>query len=99
MRFWIVAALLVLACPAQLQSQESGKVSYEGQKVGVVEVVANPKISVDPYRSLIQLKSGDLYSNPSIQNTTSAPKQPRRFSQLKLDANRKPPRLHVTCTM
>ena len=63
MRFWIVAALLVLACPAQLQSQESGKVSYEGQKVGVVEVVANPKISVDPYRPLIQLKSGDLYSN------------------------------------
>jgi len=99
MRFWIVAALLVLACPAQLQSQESGKVSYEGQKVGVVEVVANPKISVDPYRPLIQLKSGDLYSNRSIQNTIYALKQTGRFSQVKLDAKPDPAGLHVTFTL
>lgn len=99
MRFWILATVAVLAFSAQLQSQESSQVSYEGQRVGVVDVVANPKISVDPYRPLIQLKPGEPYSNRSIQNTVYALKQTGRFTQVKLDVKPDPAGLHVTFTL
>src|SRR5207244_8179370 len=60
---------------------------------------ANPKISVDPYRPLIQLKPGEPYSNRSIQNTVYALKQTGRFTQVKLDVKPDPAGLHVTFTL
>src|SRR6476646_10824420 len=46
----------VLALSASSPAQESSKVSYEGQRVATVDVIANPKMSVDAVRPLVQLK-------------------------------------------
>jgi len=39
--------------------QASDKVSYEGQTVAVVDLVANPRISVDSLRPVIELRTGE----------------------------------------
>lgn len=99
MRSWIVAALAVLLFSAPLESQQSSKVSYEGQKVAVVDLVANPKISVDPYRCLVQLKPNEPYSARKVQNTISSLKQTGRFSDVKVGMKPDPAGLHVTFTL
>ena len=62
MRRWIIPILVALAGSSHLESQQtapSSKVSYEGETVAVVDLVANPKISVDSLRLLVQQRSGE----------------------------------------
>jgi outer membrane protein insertion porin family len=99
MRFLIFATLACLVLPAPLESQQSSKVSYEGQKVAVVDLVANPKISVDPYRSLVELKANEPYSDRKVENTISSLKQTRRFTDVKVGVKPDPAGLHVTFTL
>jgi hypothetical protein len=65
MRFWTISILVVFATTSYVecqQARQSNKVSYEGQKVAIVELVANPKISVDSLRSLVQQKTDEPYA-------------------------------------
>ena len=64
MRWWAFPILVALAGSSHLECQESSKVSYDGQRVAAVDLVANPKISVDSLRPLIQQKADEAYSPP-----------------------------------
>ena len=60
MRCWIISILVVLAGASYVRSQqasESDKVSYEGQKVAAVDLLANPKVSVESLRPVVQQKN------------------------------------------
>ncbi len=60
MRCWIISILLVLMGSSYIHSQQaSDKVSYEGQTVAVVDLVANPRISVDSLRPVIEQRTGE----------------------------------------
>jgi hypothetical protein len=52
MRGWLVTILALSISPLCTYPQDtlSGKVSYEGQKVDRIELVADPRISVDSFR-------------------------------------------------
>ena len=56
MRRWVIPIFVALAGSSHLECQQSSKVSYEGQTVAVVDLVANPRISVDSLRPLVQQK-------------------------------------------
>jgi outer membrane protein assembly factor BamA len=75
MRRWIVPVLVAVAsspCSVSAQTSQSNKASYEGQPVATVELVANPKISIEPLRGLVRQLAGEAYSDAQVQETVSA---------------------------
>ncbi|HET6181246.1 MAG TPA: POTRA domain-containing protein [Candidatus Sulfotelmatobacter sp.] len=102
MRCWIISILVVLAGCLYAQCQQasqSNKVSYEGQNVATVDLVANPKISVESLRSWVQQKTNEPYSTAKIENTISALRGTGRFRDVEVDVKPDPGGLHVTFTL
>src|SRR5712692_5512382 len=99
MRWWAFPILVALAGSSHLKCQESSKVSYDGQRVVAVDLVANPKISVDSLRPLIQQKTDEAYSTTKVEGTMSALKETGRFSKVEVDVKPDPGGLRVTFTL
>ena len=102
MRSWVILILVVFWWPSYTQCQQtsqSNKVSYEGQKVAAVELVANPKISVDSLRPLVQQRAGEPYSGSKVADTISALQGTGRFTKVEVDVKPDPGGLHVTFTL
>jgi len=99
MRSWVIPILVVFAWSSFTRSQQtsqSNKVSYEGQKVTAVELVANPKISVESLRPLVQQRAGESYSSSKVADTISALQGTGRFSKIEVDVRSDPGGLQVT---
>jgi hypothetical protein len=95
MRCWIISILLVLMGSSYIHSQQaSDKVSYEGQTVTVVDLVANPKISVDFLRPVIEQRTGEAYSGSKVESTIAALRATGRFTAVKVDV--KPDKFRTT---
>jgi outer membrane protein insertion porin family len=70
--------------------------SYEGQRVGSVELTANPHLNTDPYRSLIVQKAGEPFSNQKVQETIDALNRTDAFSKVELKVQPDPAGLKLT---
>src|SRR5438552_13903466 len=102
MRWWLFPIFVALAGLAHLECQQgtqSNKVSYDGQRVAAVDLVANPKISVDFLRPLVQQKPEEAYSTLKVEGTISALKETGRFSKVEVDVKPDPGGLRVTFTL
>jgi outer membrane protein insertion porin family len=98
----VISILVVLAGSSYVQCQQadkSNKVSYEGQKVAAVDLVANPKISIESLRPLVQQKTDEPYSDSKVGSTISALRRTGRFSNVEVDVKPDPGGLHVTFTL
>jgi len=88
-RAWILILLFAsssgLIPPRLLARQADETVSYEGQKVAVVDLVARPSINVERLRDLIQQKAGEPYSSEKIQDTISMFEQTGLFVMVDLE--------------
>ena len=99
MRSWAIFILVVFGwplCTRCQQTSQSNKVSYEGQKVAAVELVANPKISVDSLRPLLQQRADEPYSASKVADTISALQGTGRFTKVEVDVKPDAGGLHVT---
>jgi len=99
MRSWVILILVVFGWPSHTQCQQtsqSNEVSNEGQKVAAVEMVANPKISVESLRPLVQQRAGEPYSAAKVADTISALQGTGRFSKVEVDVRPGPGGLQVT---
>ena len=102
MRFWTISILVVFATTSCIQGQQASQtnnVSYEGQKVATVELVASPKISVESLRSLVQQKIDEPYAASKIESTISALRGTGRFSNVEVEVKPDPGGLRVTFTL
>ncbi len=102
MRSWVILILIVYGWPSYTQCQQtsqSNKVSYEGQKVAAVELVAYPKISVESLQPLVQQPVGEPYSSSKVADTISALQGTGRFSKVEVDVKPDPGGLKVTFTL
>ena len=99
MRWWALPIFVALAGSSHLEGQQSSKVSYDGQRVTAVDLVANPKISVDSLRPLVQQKPDEAYSTPKVEGTMSALKETGRFSKVEVDVKPDSGGLRVTFTL
>lgn len=102
MRCWLLTIVVALMGLSTLESQQatpSNKVSYDGQNVGAVDLVANPKISVDSLRPLVQQKSGEPYSSAKVKNTIEALNRTGRFTKVQLEVKPDAEGLHLTFTL
>jgi hypothetical protein len=78
MRWWTLPIFVALAGSSYLECQQSSKISYDGQRVAAVTLVANPEISVDSLHPLVQQKPDEAYSTPKVEGTIAALKQTGR---------------------
>jgi outer membrane protein insertion porin family len=102
MRWWLTLIFVALTGWSSVYSQQaipSNKVSYEGQKVAKVDLVANPKISVDSVRPLVQQKAGEPYSSEKVNNTIAALEKTGRFTKVQLEVKPEAEGLHLTFTL
>jgi len=63
------------------EAQEAG-ISYEGQKIAKVELVANPSINTVPLRQLLLVNPGDRYSSQQVQASAQALKLGGHFNEV-----------------
>jgi outer membrane protein insertion porin family len=56
---------------AQVEPQ-APQVSYEGQNVGAVSLIANPRRDLEPLRACVTLRPGDPYSEEKIRENAEA---------------------------
>ena len=102
MRSWAILVLIVFgwpSCTRCQQTSQSNEVSYEGQQVAAVELVANPKISVDSLRPLVQQQANEPYSNAKVASTISALRETGRFSKVTVDVKPDSGGLRLTFTL
>src|SRR6202048_3385374 len=98
MRWWTLPIFVAAAGVSHLESRQSSKVSYDGQRFAAVDLVANPKIPVDSLRPLVQQKPDEAYSTPKVEGTISELKEAGRFTKDEVDVKPDPGGLHVTFT-
>ena len=92
------AAVLSVASPALRAlnpEQLNQPISYDGQQVSLVDLVAKPTIDVEPLRSLISQKAGEPYSSDEVQRTVEALRQTGWFSRVDVEVTPKPNGLQV----
>jgi len=102
MRSWVILIFIVFGWPSYTQCQQtsqSNQASYEGQKVAAVDLVANPKISVESLRPLVQQRADEPYSSSKVADTISALQGTGRFSKVEVDVQPDPGGLHVAFTL
>src|SRR5579872_922384 len=93
--FWSV--LVLFSVPASAQTKASNPPpSYEGQRVGSIDLTANPHLDTAPYRELIVQKSGEPYSNSKIQQSMDALNRTGAFSKVQLKVQPDPTGLKLT---
>lgn len=81
---------------AQTKSSVGKQPSYEGQKVGSIELSANPRVNAEQYRSLIVQKAGAPYSDKAIQESIQALQATSAFAKVDLKVVPDPAGLKLT---
>ena len=86
MRWIFPGCLFVLACLSAVAQTKSSNPppSYQGQRVGSIDLTANPHLDTEPYRDLIVQKPGEPYSDPKIQESIDALNRTGVFSKVQL---------------
>lgn len=86
MRWILFATTLTLLCAtaAFAQTKVSGQqnVSYEGQKVGSIELIANPRLNTEEFRSLVLQKAGQPYSQKDVDASIKSLEQTNAFAKV-----------------
>ncbi|MGH9514137.1 MAG: POTRA domain-containing protein [Terriglobales bacterium] len=93
--FWSLLALISFPAAAQTKSSNPPP-SYEGQRVGSIDLTANPHLDTEPYRKLIVQKPGEPYSNKKIQESMDALNHSGVFSKVQLKVQTDPAGLKLT---
>src|SRR4030095_14857583 len=96
MRSWVMLILAGLGWASHARCQQtSDQGAYEGQRVASVEIVANPKISVESLRPIIQQRAGAPYVSSKVDGTISALQETKRFNKVEASVMPDPGGLQV----
>src|ERR1700740_3494299 len=100
MRSWVMLILAGFGWPSHARCQQtSDQGAYEGQRVASVEIVANPKISVESLRPLVQQRAGEPYVSLKVDDTIAVLQGTGRFTKVQVDVRPDPGGLQVTFTL
>src|SRR2546426_3499969 len=92
---WLTLIFVVLFLYSNNSVAQTPQISFEGQPVGTVDLVANPKIDVEDLQPLVEQKSGQPYSNEKIQASVAALNRTGMFSKVEVDVKPEAAGLHV----
>ena len=96
MRFlaFFLVVLSTLSATAQV-TPVTGQVSYEGQTVGSIELVSDPRLNVESFRPLVVQNAGQPYSEDKIKATVAALQGTKRFSKVEVNVKPEAAGLHL----
>jgi len=80
----VLGALLTAAAGLQAQVAQLSYAGFEGQNVSKVDLSAQPKMTLDTFRSLITQKEGAPFSAAAIRDSVAAMQKTRLFSQVQV---------------
>ena len=80
-KFFVLIAVLISTFSFGQTKASNQPPSYEGQRVGSVDLTANPHIDTEPYRPLVQQKAGEPYSNQKVQASIDTLNRTSAFSK------------------
>jgi outer membrane protein insertion porin family len=73
-----------------------GQVSYEGQPVSSIELIANPHLDADSFRPLILQTPGQPYSEKNVEASIAALKEKGGFTGVEVNVTPEAAGLHLT---
>src|SRR5712692_1198373 len=79
--------------------QPQQPISYEGERVAFVDLVARPGVDVESLRPLILQKAGEPYSNEEIQSSVAALGRTGQFSKVEVEVTPEAAGLRVVFVM
>jgi len=80
---WFALTCILCLCTPHIVAQT--QISYDGQPVGAVDLLTNPKIDVEALRPLVSQRKGEPYSNEKIKASVAALERTGRFSKVEVD--------------
>jgi outer membrane protein assembly factor BamA len=80
MRWLAIVVFSILPVVAQVKEDPS----YEGQLVASVELVSDPRIDLEAYRSKVQQTAGQPFSWEKVRASVSALQESHRFNKVEL---------------
>jgi len=87
------------AQPAQSVQSAPPGISYQGQRVAFVDLVARPAIDVEALRPMVAQKAGEPYSDARVHQTVAALNRTRLFSKVEVQVTPEAAGLRVTFVM
>lgn len=96
---WIILGILLVSASLLGDAQTKASnppPSYDGQRVGSVELTANPHLDTEPYRKLIAQKSGEPFSSQKVQESIDGLNHTGAFSKVDLKVQPEPAGLKLT---
>ena len=85
--------------PPLYAQQPKQQVSYEGQKVVTLDLVAKPNTDVEALRPLVMQKAGEPYSSEKVQSSVAALQGTGRFSKIDVEVTLEAAGLRVMFVM
>jgi outer membrane protein insertion porin family len=92
----ILLAFSLTLISLSLQLQPLAQVSYDGQIVSSIRVIADPHLDVERLRSLISQKAEQPYSQSEVESSIEALKRAGSFTKVTIDAGPEPAGLRLT---
>src|SRR5437764_5814880 len=96
---WIALSLIVFVAAGLSLAQTKAsnpQPSYEGQRVGSVELSINPRTDTEKYRSLLVQKAGESFSGEKIKASVDALQASGSFTKVEVKLEPDPAGLKVT---
>ncbi len=90
----ILSGLSSFLFPLHAQ-QPQQRSSYEGQRVGLVDLVARPTMDVGSLRPLVMQEAGEPYADDKVQRTVEALRLTKLFSKVAIEVTPRPDGLQV----
>ena len=70
--FWLLCSFLFAVTGFGQAAPQTAQVSYEGQNISAVSLIANPHRDLEPLRACVTLRPGDPYSEERIRASAEA---------------------------
>lgn len=91
----ILASIVLLSVRHRLHAQQLAGISYEGQPVAEVILIARPTVNVDAFQKLLVQHGGEPYSDEKVQKTIAALQATGQFSKVEVNVTPEADGLHV----
>jgi outer membrane protein insertion porin family len=103
LRSWFILATIMNLCgyfTLRLSAQQGQQpISYEGERVAFVDLVARPGVDVESLRPLILQKAEEAYANEKIQSSVAALGRTGQFSKVEVEVTPEAAGLRVVFVM
>ncbi len=96
-RLGVLLFLILFSVRVYGQSSFAGaEAAYQGETVSAIDLVANPHVNIEPFRSLVVQKVGQPYLEKAVQDSVAALEKTGKFGAVRTNVAPEPQGLRLT---